>query len=257
MRRTFRFSNLVSGLLLYFVAFPSIGSAFFSFGARSSGMGGAFSAAGDDASSVFWNPATVAILRKWSVDITAGREWITAKNMQSTLTKITESDPRFLPADTLSDLPGQLEKLSDYSWISNGGERFGFTAAHSNFAFTVMSYDLFYLQPEIDTYNTGLDPNSLNPISNNSSMIAFTGFQVMEYGITYAWLSPARSMAVGMTGKYANVTGYHRTENIWDIDVSNTWDLLDSVKEGASLDESVWSFDAGLIFFAEYGRLSI
>jgi F plasmid transfer operon, TraF, protein len=235
--------------------------AYFSFGARAAGMGNAYVSVVEDASAAYWNPSSLALIEGWSVTMDFGGEYFTADNIQQVVESLYDMDPREWDDPSFTDdrdrLIDLMDKLEDSSWTHRGGERFGLSIAHKNSAFSIIGYDLYYIQPEVDLQNLDLNPEGEMYIGNNTTALKFSGFHVQEYGLSFSWLSPNRAMTLGLTGKYVDFDGYDWTGILWDEPSMDPEDLLDRVETGSSYSQSDWGIDAGITVFMGRNRFSV
>ncbi len=252
-------ARIVVFLMLMFVVFaaPERLNAYFSYDARAAGMGGAFSAVVDDASGVYWNPAGLALIPAWSITMTLGQGWTVGDNVQDTLERIHDMNPASDPTADYSKLIKDLNKLNEFSWIHRGGNTFGFCAAHQNGALSIMGYDVFYVQPVVDTTNIDPDTSLPTSIQNNSTQLELSGYSFQEYGLSYAWLSMTKAFAFGITAKYVDIKGYDSLHSIWGLDSVQADDLFDVLDSAPDYTESEWGLDAGMLIRGAANRLSI
>ena len=105
------------------------GSASFFYGARANGMGTAFVGFSGGASSLYWNPASLADIKGWNIDMEYGQDWDVAEDSQKLLDAIWNQNPYnwevLPPPEDRQELANNLNKLDDYSWNVRGGTRAG------------------------------------------------------------------------------------------------------------------------------------
>ncbi len=230
----------ISAVLMSCFCFPV--SADFSYGARAAAMGGAYVALADDASGVYWNPAAAAMILDWSVGLEYGSELEVAEDVQNTLDIFAGMSPGDMPEE---DLAAFLKNVDGFSWMARGGDRMGFAIANMKTSLTINGYQVYYVEPEVDEDVPG------------DSMWRFTGIDVQEYGINYAWMNPERTFSMGLNAKYIDLKGYNGTAGMWDLDSYDAGDMVDYVENGSITNESDWGVDVGLLFFYAQSRFGI
>ncbi len=226
--------------------------AYYSYGARSAGMGGAFVALADDASAIYWNPANIALIKDWNIGIDYGQEANVAKDAQELLSRIYAQKPESeLGRDTwMTD----LTTLGQMKWVVRGGDHISLAVAHQGMAFSIQGYQLFYAQPDIGIS----DPSDgiHDPLSDQA-LIHFSGFDIQEYGISYAWVSKSREFCMGFTGKYIDINALNHVSGLWDLESIEPVDLLLLDEKAVSYPDSQWGIDAGLVFLGQFNRVGI
>lgn len=228
----------------------------FIYGSRAQGMAGAFVALSDDASALYWNPAGIALIpNRWSVTIDSGRDYDFSDKATSLINALTLNNPR--GSFDSARLIAHLNKLNDLQWLTRGGDRFGLAITGNHLGFSITGYDVFFVQPGVDTVN--LNPDSAAPdyIGNNSTSLRFSGFEIKEYSISYAWPSEDQSMSIGVSAKYTDITAFDGQTGFWDLESYESKDLLELVSKQNSFDDDFWNFDAGLIFGRGANRLGL
>ena len=246
----------LSFVCLILMIVPS-GSAYYSYGARAMGMGGAFSAVADDATAVYWNPAAIGLIKGWTVSMDFTQDEIAAGDVQESFANAFAINPDDLSDSSAETLEKNLNRLDGFSWIHKGGDRFGIVIANKNIAYSISGYDILYVQPAIDTENVSLDVNDPSYIGNNKSMVDLSGFQIKEYGIAFGWISSSGNAAMGINGKYMDIKAYSGLINLWDLPSTRVSDLLDDVDQGDSWTDSIWNIDASIMFLAPNNRFTI
>jgi hypothetical protein len=73
---------MVIGLVMIFLQ-PI--SAFYSYGARSVGMGGAFTGMANDASVFYWNPGGLTLLPGWVIEMQYGQDSVYAEGARNSI----------------------------------------------------------------------------------------------------------------------------------------------------------------------------
>lgn len=154
-------------------------------GARATGMGGAFVAVADDASSVFWNPAGVARL---SGNIVAVHHlnWVTDINLtQGTYVFSLGFLPGMLAFNARSLYMDDMERTTVYRPDGDGTY---FDAGYSSFGLTYARSltDKFSVGITGSLIHAGLDDLTSNAISFDVGTLYDTGFRSLKIGMEIA-----------------------------------------------------------------------
>jgi long-subunit fatty acid transport protein len=154
-------------------------------GARATGMGGAFVAVADDASSVFWNPAGVARLSGNIVSV-HHLNWVTDINLtQGTYVFSLGFLPGMLAFNARSLYMDDMERTTVYR---PDGDGTFFDAGYSSFGLTYARSltDKFSVGITGSLVHAGLDDLTSNAIAFDVGTLYDTGFRSLKIGMQIA-----------------------------------------------------------------------
>lgn len=221
-------------VLMIMIAFNAHAS--FSYGARATGMGGAFTGLADDGSVVYWNPGSLSLLSGWVVELQYGSDSVFAEDTRDYIDYLRDS-----VNGQGSTLPDSVSKISDKDWLIKGGDSISLVIGNRTSAFHFRQYDMMYMQPGDDEELTDYE---------------LTGIQIKEYGLTFCLAGGTGGFSIGVTGKYIDADVYHAKPALWQIPSSDAGDLFDYLKDnGSEASDDLWGLDAGLSMVFGTSRL--
>ncbi|MCD4655660.1 conjugal transfer protein TraF [bacterium] len=218
-------------LLLIMFCLTPVSDAYFSYGARATGMGGAFTAMADDGSLIYWNPGSLALINGWIIEMQYGSDGEFAEDTRETMDFLRDwvDDG----SSDLGDVAGYAS-FSEKDWLVRGGDTISLVIANKASAFHFCQYNLFYLQHNDD--------------EETSLQYEMTGIEIKEYGVTFSIAGGSGSFALGVTAKYVDADAYHATPAFWEIPSTDPGDLFDHLKRvGSRSSDNNWGMDAGIM----------
>ena len=243
--------KLVSALLLTMLGFVPEVQGYYSYGARATGLGGAFTGMGGDASIFYWNPGGLGILPGWVVEMQYGDDAMFADDVRSTIDSL--NDWYYQGESGLESLNKGMAKLAGKDWLFRGGTAMSFIAANPKMALFFNQSQIYYMQHD----PTGTDPD-VDPTGRDSDgnwRYALSGIQIREYGVTIPLLGNAQSFMLAVSGKYIDATAYESTPDFQTITSAEPDDLMDWIEDGDSIKVSEWGIDAGIMMVFGTNRL--
>lgn len=231
---------LIATLMVLILSGPV--QAYFSYGARSTGMGGAYTAMANDASAVYWNPGNLGFINGWTIEMQIGQDGLFAEDVRDTMEFLrTNTDSSQYDSGEFDDA---ISDLSGKDWLVRGGDTLSLVIANQYTAFHFTQYNLFYGQPEIIEG------------SDIFHRYEFSGIEIKEYGVTFTLVGGSSGFSIGVTGKYIDADVYHWSPAFWEIPSTDPGDLYDELEDrGRTASDSSWGLDAGLAMSFGSSRL--
>lgn len=219
---------VVIGMMIGLNVFVAHG--YYSYGARATGMGGAFTALANDGSAIYWNPGNLALINGWTIEVQYGRDGLFAEDVRE--------DMDFLRtfANQTDFENGGMETtqgLWDKDWLVRGGDTLSLVIANQYTAFHFSQFNLFYTQPHTEGSGYRYDMSAID---------------VKEYGVSFGILGGSKGFSIGVTGKYIDADAYYWNPMVWEIPSTDPGDLYDVLEDrGIMGSDNCWSVDAGLM----------
>ncbi|MBN1878817.1 conjugal transfer protein TraF [bacterium] len=225
--------------------------AYYSYGARATGMGGAFTGMGGDASIFYWNPGGLALLPGWVIEMQYGKDAIFADGSRSTMESMKGWHDQGDPA--IESLNRGMTKLAEKDWLLRGGATISFIVANPRLAMFFNQNQIYYVQH--DDTGTDLETDPTGRDENGDWRYALTGIQIREYGVTIPLLGGSESFTLSVSGKYIDAIVYRSTPDFQTISSADPDNLFDRLEAGDSVNVSEWGLDAGMIILFGTNRL--
>lgn len=176
--------------LMFFAAQVAHAQPITHFGARAMGMGGAFVAVADDASSVYWNPAGLAIGSKRAVMASIGGK---GGDRQHMLEEMKELVDLSVAAGGRISAPSDIERalvlldgLSQQGSGLVGDATIDVILAYRGFAFAFLDTGTAAAAPSIDEDILAFDPHSGRPLPTDLAELHLTGLVAKQLSASYA-----------------------------------------------------------------------
>jgi|GEM_PF-1749526 len=249
-----------AALLAAFLALPQRSWGFDMAGPRSMGMGGAFVAACDDATAVYWNPAAITQIKGVEILPYAGAR-VTEEKVYDIVRDLEEWDDDHDPPYTLSEmkeLKDILERFNQSGVGVFGNASAGFAVATKWFALSSVALGQANLDPYADTELSHLGPTEADR-ARNRSRVDVNSLVTNNIALTLATTLGIPNLALGANLKY--IQAYRYTDRYYVFD-QKTGEYADIDYEKRFNDNRVdgwgWGADAGaLVILGDYLRLGV
>ena len=223
------------------------------FGARATGMGGAYVAVADDATSVYWNPAGLAVASPREVAVVFGIEGAdeheTIDKVDALVDMNLAAHGRIITPEDIAKALDLLEALAETGSGVNGDTTLDFVVAAEGFAFSVLNLGRASAVPVIDLDILNFDPDSGQPLPTDLPTLNFTGVLTNQFVATYAVPLVGEFLRGGINVKYVRASSYYSTRLI--VDPSNKElslrDIVDEATHENKRTSSTWGVDVGLL----------
>ncbi|MEW6363065.1 MAG: conjugal transfer protein TraF [Acidobacteriota bacterium] len=245
--------RLLYMLLTMLLASYADAQTFSHFGARAMGMGGAYVAVADDATSVYWNPAGLAVASPREVavvfEVEGADEHETIDKVDALIDMNLAAHGRIITPEDIAKALDLLEALAEKGSGVSGDTSLDFIVAAKGLAFSVLNLGNASAVPVIDLDILDFDPNSGEPLPTDLPTLDFTGVVTNQFVATYALPLLGELLRGGVNVKYIRASSYYSTRLI--VDPSNKSlklrDILDEATHENKRTSSSWGFDVGLL----------
>ncbi len=213
------------------LAFFSAGAhGYYSYGARATGMGGAFTALANDGSAIYWNPGNLGLINGWTIEVQYGRDGLFAEDIREDMDFLRMfADSEEFESNGIETARG----LWDTDWLIRGGDTLSLVIANQYTAFHFTQFNMFYAQPDTD---------------DSDYRYNLSAIDVKEYGVSFGILGGSGGFSIGVTGKYIDSDAYFWNPAVWQIPTTDPGDLYDELeRRGESGSDNCWSMDAGVM----------
>lgn len=251
-------------ILIMACSSPLWSQRFIKIGPRALGLGGAYVAAADDSTAVYWNPGGVSYYLRHDITFGGGVSlaekggFIDQVNELLSL-EVFELDPLQWEEEYQSAI-NLLQNLTQEGVDLNGQGSLGLLVTGSAWGFSILETATAFITPQIDLVNIDLDPASENFLLNNMSSLNFVGLRTREYILSLSYPFLMENLFVGINLKYMKGETYFLNKNIFTelgrgVEARNLVDeaLVENKRTG-----SAFSLDFGaLLELGTYARLGI
>ncbi len=204
---------LVSCFLLLLVPLQAAAVEFVPVGARQIGMGGAGVATTTDSLATYWNPAAMAISKKFDIRVQAGGQVVDRGDVFDTIKDINRVNLNDTSASNIARLQQLVDKINrpgtNLTATASGGfyvkGNFGEHALGFNVS-DVATAGGFVRSPVGFT-------NSGGSLSVNGQL-AMNGLEARQAALSYAYAFADRIFSIGVTGKVIQGAAYTGATNI-------------------------------------------
>ena len=243
---------------------PLWGQRFIKLGSRALGLGGAYVAAADDSTAVYWNPAGVSYYLRNDITFSTGvrladeGEFVDQVNELLSL-DVFKWDP-LQQWEAYQRAINLLQSLAQEEVDLNGQGTLGLMVTGSAWGFSVLEMGTALITPQIDLVNIDPDPASESFLLNNQSSLRFVGLRTREYILSLSYPFLVENLFVGINLKYMKGETYFLHKNLFtelggEVEARELVDeaLVENRRAG-----SAFSIDFGaLLELGSYGRLGI
>ncbi|MDH5406532.1 MAG: conjugal transfer protein TraF [Candidatus Aminicenantes bacterium] len=232
---------------------------FLKLGPRALGLAGAYVAAADDSTAVYWNPAGVSYYLRNDITFSGG---LHLTDEGEFIDQVNE----FLSLDVYQGESYQraitlLHSLAQEEIDLKGQGSMGLLVTGSAWGFSILETAHALIMPRIDLDNIDLDPASENFLVNNQSSLRFVGLRTREYILSLSYPFLVDNLFVGINLKYIKGQTYFLSKNLFTELLGQEVEARDLVDEALGqnrISDSAFSIDLGaLLELGSYGRLGI
>lgn len=203
----------VAALLTILLPLQAAAVEFVFVGSRQMGMGGAGVATTTDALATYWNPAGMAMNKKFDIRIQAGAQGLDRGDVSDTIKNINNLNLNNTSAANISQLQQQIARLnnpnSNFTGAASGGLYVKGNAGEHALGFNISDVATGggFLRSPASMTNNG---NSLTV----NGQIAMNGLEARQAVVSYAYAFADRMFSVGVSGKVIQGAAYSGATNI-------------------------------------------
>jgi len=182
-------------------------------GSRQMGMGGAGVATTTDSLATYWNPAGMAMSKKFDIRIQAGAQALDRGDVFDTIKDINNLNLNDTSSANISRLQQQIARLnspnSNFTGAGSGGLYVKGNAGEHALGFNVSDVATGggFLRSPVGITNNG---NSLTV----NGQIAMNGLEARQAVVSYAYAFADRMFSIGVSGKVIQGAAYSGATNI-------------------------------------------
>jgi hypothetical protein len=212
-------------------------------GPRSIGMGGAFAATNDDATSLWGNPAGLAMCGASCGTLFGGAVGTDENHFASTLDEFSHLDWGNLSGQDLNRIVQALNnfRTPGTGVIASGSAGLVYGISGFGTGFGITAYTGIY--PVIDL--TDLPPNG--NIADNHTAAIFKGLEAIESRLGYSFPLVSNFVYISADVRYIQGRTYYAQVPINAVGNNNLWDLVRDALRHNEVRTTRWSYDAGAL----------
>lgn len=248
-------ANIESYLLLWFfllcslLILPTGAAGFDMAGPRSMGMGGAFVAACDDATAVYWNPAAITQIKGVDINAFAGAKAVDEEVFDIVRDLENWDDDHEAPytLSEIRDLRDILERFNEEDVGVFGDAAAGLAVASKWFALSSVALGQGNLDPYADTELSHLGPTEADR-ADNTSRVDINSLLNNNIALTLASTLGIPNIALGANLKYIQAYRYIDSYYLFDQDTGEYRDIDYKKRFNDNrVDGWAWGVDAGVL----------
>ncbi|MDH7499463.1 MAG: conjugal transfer protein TraF [candidate division NC10 bacterium] len=248
-RNAGRFLILCFFLLCSLLILPAAAAGFGMAGARSMGMGGAFVAACDDATAVYWNPAAITQIK--GVDIQAFAGGKATDRFSDVIHDLEEWEDDHEAPYSLSEMEDLRDLLKRFNKDETGvfaDAAAGLAIATKWVALSSVALAPANLTPYADTQLSHLGPTEADR-ADNTSRVEINSLIHNNIALTLASTLGIPNLALGANVKYIQAYRYTDCYSVFDRHTGEFQEDIDYKKRfnDNRVDGWAWGIDAGAL----------
>ena len=253
--------GIIGGAILFAVVCSSTlwSQGFLKLGPRALGLGGAYVAAADDSTAVYWNPAGVSYYLRNDITFCGGLYLADEGEFIDQVNEFLSLD--VYQGDSYQRAIDLLHGLAQEEIDLKGQGSMGLLVTGSAWGFSILETAHALIMPRIDLDNIDLNPASENFLVNNQSSLRFVGLRTREYILSLSYPFLVDNLFVGINLKYIKGQTYFLSKNLFTELLGQEVEargLVDEALEQNRISDSAFSIDFGaLLELGSYGRLGI
>jgi len=243
---------------------PLWSQGFIKLGPRALGLGGAYVAAADDSTAVYWNPAGVSYYLRNDITFSGGLSLADEGGLVDQVNELLSLEVfggnHLLQGEEYQRAVNLLQSLAQEAIDLNGQGNMGLLITGSAWGFSILEMTTAFITPQMDLVNIDPDPASENFLLNNRSSLGFVGLRTREYILSLSYPFLLENLFVGINLKYMKGETYFLHKNLF-TELGGGVEARELVEEALTENRragSAFSLDFGaMLALGSYGRLGI